>query len=96
MRYPYLWHWQNARGESEGRKDRPTTVAAAFVARDNLNYLLLLPGLCCKIRVLGVLNPFRGFPLRDSVGDGDSERGEAVEYGDTDVKLCDLTVKIPC
>ncbi|WP_198912059.1 type I restriction endonuclease, partial [Acetobacter lambici] len=36
--------------------------------------------LCCKIRVLGVLNPFRGFPLRDSVGDGDSERGEAVEY----------------
>lgn len=52
--------------------------------------------LCCKIRVLGVLNPFRGFPLRDSVGDGDSERGEAVEYGDTDVKLCDLTVKIPC
>lgn len=53
-------------------------------------------GLCCKIRVLGVLNPFRGFPLRDSVGDGDSERGEAVEYGDTDVKLCDLTVKIPC
>ncbi|MFT8953730.1 MAG: hypothetical protein ABF979_15850 [Gluconobacter sp.] len=43
LRYPYLWHWQDARGESEGRKDRPTTVAAAFVARDNQNYLLLLP-----------------------------------------------------
>lgn len=52
--------------------------------------------LCCKIRVLGMLNPFYGFPLRDSVGDGDSERIEAVEYGDTDVKLCDLTVKVPC
>lgn len=43
MRYPYLWHWQDVRGESEGRKDRPTTVAAAFAARNNQNYLLLLP-----------------------------------------------------
>lgn len=43
LRYPYLWYWQDTRGESEGRKDRPTTVAAAFVARDNRNYLLLLP-----------------------------------------------------
>ena len=43
LRHPYLWHWQDARGESEGRKDRPTTVAAAFVARDNRHYVLLLP-----------------------------------------------------
>lgn len=43
MRYPYLWHWQDIRGESEGRKDRPTTIAAAFIARDNRRYVLLLP-----------------------------------------------------
>lgn len=43
LRYPYLWHWQDARGESEGRKDRPTTIAAAFIARDNRHYVLLLP-----------------------------------------------------
>lgn len=43
LRYPYLWHWQDARGESEGRKDRPTTVAAAFIARDDRHYVLLLP-----------------------------------------------------
>ncbi|TYQ19151.1 UNVERIFIED_CONTAM: LOW QUALITY PROTEIN: hypothetical protein JM85_2336 [Acetobacter peroxydans] len=47
LRYPYLWHWQDARGESEGRKDRPTTVAAAFIARDNRHYLLLLPVTTC-------------------------------------------------
>lgn len=27
IRYPYLWQWQAARGETEGRKDRPTAVA---------------------------------------------------------------------
>ncbi|WP_246856681.1 hypothetical protein [Acetobacter vaccinii] len=43
LRYPYLWHWQDIRGESEGRKDRPTTIAAAFIARDNRHYVLLLP-----------------------------------------------------
>lgn len=27
--YPYLWAWQNERGETEGRKRRPTCVVAA-------------------------------------------------------------------
>ena len=26
IRYPYLWAQQAARGETEGRKDRPTVV----------------------------------------------------------------------
>jgi len=29
VRYPYLWKWQDARGETEGRKDRPTCVLVA-------------------------------------------------------------------
>ena len=27
--YPYLWAWQNDRGETEGRKSRPTCVVVA-------------------------------------------------------------------
>ena len=26
LSYPYLWHWQAARGETGGRKDRPACV----------------------------------------------------------------------
>ncbi|MEN3168692.1 hypothetical protein [Gluconobacter sp. OJB] len=43
LRYPYLWHWQSENGETEGRKDRPTAVAAVFVGRDDRQYVLLLP-----------------------------------------------------
>ncbi|MFT8523409.1 hypothetical protein [Gluconobacter oxydans] len=43
LQYPYLWHWQDAQGETEGRKDRPVAVAVLFVARDGQEYVLLLP-----------------------------------------------------
>lgn len=43
LRYPYLWHWQSGSGETEGRKNRPTAVAAVFVGRDDRQYVLLLP-----------------------------------------------------
>jgi hypothetical protein len=43
LRYPYLWHWQDERGETEGRKDRPTAVAVVFLAGDGRDYVLLLP-----------------------------------------------------
>ena len=43
LRYPYLWHWQSGNGETEGRKDRPTAVAAVFIGRDDRQYVLLLP-----------------------------------------------------
>lgn len=29
-RYPYLWAWQAERGETEGRKPRPVTLAAVI------------------------------------------------------------------
>lgn len=38
--------------------------------------------------------PFYDFPSRNSVRYGDSERGEAIKYGDADVKLCDLAVEV--
>jgi hypothetical protein len=41
--YPYLWHWQEERGETEGRKDRPTAVILVVRAKDGLEYALLLP-----------------------------------------------------
>lgn len=40
----------------------------------------------------------RPFPRTDSshgLCDGYAERGEAVQHGDADLKLCDLTVKVP-
>ena len=43
LHYPYLWHWQDAQGETEGRKDRPVAVAVLFVGRDGQDYVLLLP-----------------------------------------------------
>lgn len=41
--YPYLWHWQDERGETEGRKERPTVVVLIVPAKDGLRYALLLP-----------------------------------------------------
>lgn len=41
--YPYLWAWQNDRGETEGRKSRPTCVVVAVRnAKDGLTHLALL------------------------------------------------------
>lgn len=40
--YPYLWLWQRARGESEGRKERPVCVAVATRGADGLTHLALL------------------------------------------------------
>lgn len=41
--YPYLWQWQQERGESDGRKPRPVCVVAAVRgAGDGLTHLALL------------------------------------------------------
>lgn len=41
--YPYLWAWQHERGETEGRKARPTCVVVAVRgANDGLTHLALL------------------------------------------------------
>ncbi|MGO1075265.1 hypothetical protein [Inquilinus sp. CA228] len=41
--YPYLWRWQQERGETEGRKDRPVCVAIALRRLDSSKtYLALL------------------------------------------------------
>ena len=41
--YPYLWAWQQERGETEGRKLRPTCVVVAVKgANDGLTHLALL------------------------------------------------------
>lgn len=41
--YPYLWAWQQDRGETEGRKIRPTCVVVAVRgAKDGLTHLALL------------------------------------------------------
>jgi len=40
--YPYLWAWQNARGETDGRKPRPCAVAIEFAKRDGLTAVFLL------------------------------------------------------
>lgn len=40
--YPYLWDWQRERGETEGRKDRETVIAARFDYRGE-ELLALLP-----------------------------------------------------
>lgn len=43
IKYPYLWAWQNERGETEGRKARPTCVVVAVRgANDGLTHLGLL------------------------------------------------------
>ena len=41
--YPYLWAWQQDRGETEGRKNRPTCVVVAVRGvNDELTHLALL------------------------------------------------------
>lgn len=41
--YPYLWAWQQERGETEGRKTRPTCVVVAVRGtHDGLTHLALL------------------------------------------------------
>lgn len=42
-RYPYLWSWQAARGETEGRKTRPVTLAAVVPVTGASTTLYLLP-----------------------------------------------------
>ncbi|WP_374373707.1 hypothetical protein [Tabrizicola sp.] len=42
-RYPYLWGWQDDRGETEGRKDRPTAIIAAVHDAQGQKHLFLLP-----------------------------------------------------
>lgn len=42
-RYPYLWNWQAERGETEGRKPRPTLLAAVVPVSDDTTRLYLLP-----------------------------------------------------
>lgn len=40
--YPYLWAWQEERGETEGRKPRPVAVAIALTRRDGQTDVVLL------------------------------------------------------
>jgi hypothetical protein len=42
-RYPYLWGSQDDRGETEGRKDRPTAIIAALRDEKGQKHLFLLP-----------------------------------------------------
>ncbi|MBB2199172.1 hypothetical protein HLH44_17305 [Gluconacetobacter sp. 1c LMG 22058] len=41
--YHYLWKWQDARGETEGRKRRPSCVVVVAVDRNGKHHLFLLP-----------------------------------------------------
>jgi hypothetical protein len=41
--YPYLWRWQDERGETEGRKDRPVSVVLAKQnPKDGATHLVML------------------------------------------------------
>ena len=42
-RHPCLWLWQAERGETEGRKPRPVTLAAVVPVRSTKTMLYLLP-----------------------------------------------------
>lgn len=42
-RYPYLWSWQAARGETEGRKTRPVTLTAVIPVNNDVTHVYLLP-----------------------------------------------------
>jgi hypothetical protein len=42
-RYPYLWKWQSDRGETEGRKPRPTALVAVVPVSERSTHLYLLP-----------------------------------------------------
>ena len=52
-------------------------------------------GPCCTKGLTGRL-PLSRTDLSRNLGDGDAERCEAVQDGDTDLELGDLTVKVPC
>lgn len=41
--YPYLWEWQHARGETEGRKERPCCLALVMPLKDGTTRLYLSP-----------------------------------------------------
>lgn len=41
-RYPYLWRWQDHRGEAEGRKPRPCVLAVKVAATEAKTRLFLL------------------------------------------------------
>lgn len=41
IRYPYLWRWQEERGETEGRKERPVCMMLA-IPRGEETHLVLL------------------------------------------------------
>jgi hypothetical protein len=41
--YPYLWRWQQARGENAGRKHRPTCVAIFAKQSNGRHEMILLP-----------------------------------------------------
>lgn len=41
--YPYLWGWQDDRGETEGRKDRPSCVALIVPIAQDKHRIYILP-----------------------------------------------------
>jgi hypothetical protein len=43
FRYPYLWRREAEKGETEGRKDRPVTVALRIGRFDGLETIILIP-----------------------------------------------------
>jgi hypothetical protein len=43
IEYPYLWGRERARGETEGRKHRPTAVGVRFLRSDGTDAILLFP-----------------------------------------------------
>ena len=42
IEYPYLWRWQQERGETEGRKERPGCAILALHGSDGFTHLALL------------------------------------------------------
>lgn len=43
FQYPYLWAWQNARGETEGRKERPCCTALVVPLKNGQHRIYILP-----------------------------------------------------
>lgn len=43
IRYPYLWSREAARGETAGRKGRPTAVGFRLRQRDGMDLIVLFP-----------------------------------------------------
>ena len=42
-RYSYLWRWQDAKGETEGRKERPISFVAVASIKEDKTLLFILP-----------------------------------------------------